>query len=64
MLLVAVVMLGILLAAALVVTYVAYPQRGREVPAAPWLGEALDRTASRLGLEDADDERPVERVIR
>jgi hypothetical protein len=41
-------MLVILVLAALVVLYVAFPHRGEEVPAAPWLGEAL-----RKGVESA-----------
>ena len=41
MLVIALVMLVILILAALVVTYVAYPHRGEEVPAAPWLGDAM-----------------------
>jgi Na+/glutamate symporter len=40
---VVVVMVLILVLAGLVVVYVAYPHRGEEVPAAPWLGEAMAR---------------------
>jgi hypothetical protein len=36
-------MLVILVLAALVVVYVAFPHRGEDVPAAPWLGDALRR---------------------
>ncbi|MCW2858134.1 MAG: hypothetical protein JWR52_3749 [Marmoricola sp.] len=36
-------MLVILIIAAAVVVYVAYPHRDQEVPGAPWLGEALKR---------------------
>jgi hypothetical protein len=43
-----VAMLVILVLAALVVLYVAFPHRGEDVPAAPWLGEAL-----RKGVESA-----------
>jgi hypothetical protein len=43
-----VVMLGILLVAGLVVTFVAYPHRGRPLPTAPWLGEAMARAAERV----------------
>lgn len=43
MLPVVVVMFLILVLAGLVVVYVAYPHRGEEVPAAPWLGEAMAR---------------------
>ena len=34
-------MLVILVLAGLVVLYVAFPHRGEEVPAAPWLGDAM-----------------------
>lgn len=37
------VMLMILVAAAFVVVYVAFPHRDQEVPGAPWLGEAMKR---------------------
>ena len=52
MIVIAVAMLVILAAAALVVAYVAYPQRGREVPKAPWLGEAMTRAAVRAGVHE------------
>jgi len=45
-------MLVILAAAVLLVAYVAYPQRGREVPKAPWLGDAMTRAAIRAGVHD------------
>jgi hypothetical protein len=41
-------MLVILVLAGLVVLYVAYPHRGEELPAAPWLGDAM-----RKGVESA-----------
>ncbi|MDX6368437.1 MAG: hypothetical protein QOK30_3513 [Nocardioidaceae bacterium] len=41
-------MLVILVLAGLVVLYVAFPHRGEDVPAAPWLGDAL-----RKGVEAA-----------
>ncbi len=34
-------MLGILVLAGIVVLYVAFPHRGEQVPAAPWLGKVL-----------------------
>ena len=43
-----VAMLVILVLAGLVVLYVAFPHRGEEVPAAPWLGDAM-----RKGVESA-----------
>lgn len=45
MVFIVVVMLAILLLAGLVVAYVAYPHRGEELPAAPWLGEAVAKAA-------------------
>lgn len=41
-------LLGILLLAVLVVVYVAFPHRGRQVPNAAWLGRALATGVSRL----------------
>jgi hypothetical protein len=43
-----VAMLVILVLAGIVVLYVAFPHRGEEVPAAPWLGDAL-----RKGVDSA-----------
>ena len=46
-------MLLILVAAAAVFVYVAYPHRGQEVPHAPWLGEAMRRGVDAMPvLED------------
>ena len=39
-------MLLIMVLAAAVVVYVAYPHRGMSVPHAPWLGEALRKTVA------------------
>jgi hypothetical protein len=36
-------MLGIVVLAALVVVYVAYPHRGHDVPTVPWVGRAMRR---------------------
>ena len=52
MIVIGLAMVLILVAAALVVAYVAYPQRGREVPRAPWLGDAVTRAAIRMGVHD------------
>jgi hypothetical protein len=41
-------MLLILVVAALVAAYVAYPRRGEEVPAVPWVGDALQRSVEAL----------------
>ena len=55
-------MAAIVAVAALVVTYVAYPHRGEEVPNAPWLGEAMTRAADAVPTlptegDDAGDAR-------
>lgn len=76
MLTVVVVMVLILVLAGLVVLYVAYPHRGEEVPAAPWLGEAMARAVEaaptitpeeydrdeRSRFHDALEETPVATV--
>ena len=59
MLAVVIVMVLILLLAGGIALYVAYPQRGEELPVAPWLGEAMNRAADAAPLiepeyEDAD----------
>ena len=54
MLVIILIMAVIVALAALVVTYVAYPHRGEEVPNAPWLGDAMARAA------DAAPTRPTE----
>ncbi|MBZ5737056.1 hypothetical protein [Nocardioides mangrovi] len=43
MLVMFIVLLVALVLAGLVAVYVAYPHRGEEVPAAPWLGEAMTK---------------------
>ena len=48
MVLITVFMLGCLLLAATVVVYVAYPHRGHDVPAAPWISRAMRDGVSRL----------------
>ena len=54
MIVISLTMLLIVVAAVLIVTYFAYPQRGRPVPRLPFLGPALDRAGDRLGMNDAD----------
>lgn len=44
-----VLMLAILVAAAGVVLYVAYPHRGEDVPGVPWLGEAMKKGVDGVG---------------
>ncbi|MEV7428639.1 MULTISPECIES: hypothetical protein [unclassified Nocardioides] len=54
MLTISLVMLFIVLVAGLVVTYVAFPHRGQQVPQAPWLGEAMERVAERAPVLDPE----------
>jgi hypothetical protein len=50
-------MLVILVVAGLVLAFVAYPARGEELPAAPWLGDAMAKAAEAAPvLEDGDVE--------
>ena len=46
------VMLPIVVLAVLVVTFVAFPHRGEDVPKAPWLGEAMSNLADVLPTLD------------
>lgn len=43
MLTIVLAMLAIVIIAAVVVAYVAFPHRGETLPAAPWLGRAMTR---------------------
>jgi hypothetical protein len=48
-------MLVILVVSGLVVTYVAFPHRGEEIPGAPWLGDAMSKANDKLPkLQDGD----------
>lgn len=47
-------MLVILVLAGLVVAYVAWPHRGLDMPAAPWLGERMRQGVEALPTLDAD----------
>lgn len=55
MLTIAVVMLVILAVCAVLVVYVAFPHRGEDLPAAPWLGDVMARAADAIPTIDADD---------
>lgn len=54
---VVVVMVLILLLAGLVVAYVAYPHRGEQMPAAPWLGEAMAKAADAAPVIEDEQHR-------
>lgn len=48
MLTMALVMSGIIVLAALVVVFVAFPHRDRDLPAVPWVGEAMKKGADAM----------------
>jgi len=58
MFLIVFVMLLVLAVAALVMTFAAYPNRGQEVPRAPWLGQALNRAVDAMPHLDNPDGTP------
>ena len=64
MLVIALVMLVIIVLAVLVVTFVAFPHRGEEVPAAPWLGEAMTKAAEAMPTLDNTDGTPPGEEMR
>jgi hypothetical protein len=49
-------MLVIIVLAALVLVYAAFPHRGVDVPAAPWLGQAMERASDALPVVEPDDD--------
>ena len=49
-------MIVILLFAAAVVLYAAYPARGERPPLVPWLGEAVERAAEAVPTLDAEQD--------
>ena len=55
MLTIVLTMLLILLMAAAIVVYVAYPHRGEPVPKAPWIGDVMNKTADALPTLDEED---------
>ncbi len=63
-------MLAIVVLAALVVVYVAYPHRGEDVPHTPWVGEIMRKGVHRLPTLDNQsdaqkyDHRPREKQHR
>ena len=56
-----VAMLLILVVCAVVALYVAFPHRGEDVPAAPWLGEALWKARESLPTIDEEQGDPTGR---
>lgn len=62
MLFIVIAMLVIVVVAALVVAFVAYPHRGERIPGAAWLGHTMDRAVGSLptisdGEIDHDERR-------
>ncbi len=66
MLVIILTMLATIVLAGLVLVYVAFPHRGEELPAAPWLGEAMAKAVDAAPTldedEDADEEAPAHRL--
>jgi hypothetical protein len=54
-LLIGLAMLFILAVSGLIVAYVAYPHRGKEMPQAPWLGDAMNKATDALPTLDEDE---------
>jgi hypothetical protein len=50
------VMIGILVLAGLVILYVAFPHRGEDVPAVPWVGDAMRKGVAALSTIDETEE--------
>jgi hypothetical protein len=53
-------MLAIIVVAGLVLAYVAFPHRGEELPAAPWLGEAMARAMDAAPTIDEPADEPAD----
>lgn len=58
MFVIAAVMLLTVILAAGVITFAAYPHRGEQVPAAPWLGDAMARAVDAVPVITADEHAP------
>ncbi len=56
MLAIVIVMVLILVVAGLVAAYVAYPHRGEQMPAAPWLGDAMAKAVDAAPVIEDDDQ--------
>ncbi|QYJ04564.1 hypothetical protein KUV85_02485 [Nocardioides panacisoli] len=56
MLTIIIAMVLILVVSGLVITYVAFPHRGQDVPRASWLGAAMTRTVARAPVLPAQDD--------
>jgi len=54
-LLIGLAMLVILVVSGLVVAYVAFPHRDKEMPHAPWLGDAMNKATDAMPTLDEDE---------
>lgn len=63
MLAIAIAMLVSLVVATIVVVYVAFPHRDREVPRAPWVGRVLRRVADAAPVIDESREPRGRRLL-
>ena len=52
-------MLAIVAVAAVVVLYVAFPHRGQDVPAAPWVGDVMSKAVEALPTVAPEETRTV-----
>ena len=59
-LVISIVMLVILVLCGLVLVYVAFPHRGEEIPAAPWLGQSMTKAVDAMPTLDEGPEHPTE----
>jgi len=50
-----VTMIAIIVLAGLVLVYVAFPHRGEDLPAAPWLGDAMAKAVDVAPTLDEDE---------
>lgn len=58
MLFIVITMVVIVGVAALVVTFVAFPHRGEEIPGASWIGETMNRAAGSMPtISDGERDR-------
>jgi len=53
---IAIVLTGTIVLAGLVVLYVAFPHRGEDVPAVPWVGDAMKRGVEAMPTIDETEE--------
>jgi hypothetical protein len=53
---IAFVMIGILALAGVIVLFVAFPHRGEDLPAVPWMGEAMKKSVAALPTIDETEE--------